>query len=240
MSYILDALKKSEHQRRMGEVPHIHSQQEALPPDPARRNPWVPIALLALLANLGGGAWLWWQHQQGQRAASQSPPVVVQAPTVNSPQPRPERSPAAEQSQTQQQAPARPAAPAASHVPPTPTQVVISVPRSHPPTSASPELDDVMVFERADADRRRPQEVAPPVENMVTIEQLPQDLRFAMMALTMNVHVYDEQPAKRFVLIDMKRYAEGHALPQGPIIERITRNGVLMSYQGQHFEIDRN
>jgi len=56
----------------------------------------------------------------------------------------------------------------------------------------------------------------------------------------MNVHVYDDNPAKRFVLIDMKRYAEGHALPQGPIIEHITPDGVVLSYKGQRFQLTRN
>jgi len=68
----------------------------------------------------------------------------------------------------------------------------------------------------------------------------PAGINLAMMAVDMNVHVYDDNPSKRFVLIDMKRYAEGHALPQGPIIERITPDGIVLSYKGQRFQLTRN
>jgi general secretion pathway protein B len=57
--------------------------------------------------------------------------------------------------------------------------------------------------------------------------------------LSLDVHVYAEQPAQRFVLINMTRYREGDRLKEGALLERITSQGVVLSYQGELFRYDR-
>jgi general secretion pathway protein B len=57
--------------------------------------------------------------------------------------------------------------------------------------------------------------------------------------LSLDVHVYAEQPAQRFVLINMNRYREGDRLKEGAVLERITPQGVVLSYQGEQFRYDR-
>lgn len=280
MSYILDALKKSERQRRMGEVPQIYSPVESPPPDPARRNWWIPVAVFAISANIAVAGWLWWQYGRGQPAPAAGPSSVLatadsalagpgsmlaapgsMSATPGSTLPTPASMPAAPPTIRATPAPAagpaagplaamvpRPpqAAPAphrvaAPPVAPGPGPVPSAPPARRPvPAQPNPDLDRVVVFDPADTDRRRPQQLDAPVDNLVTIEALPHQLGLQMLALTVNAHVWDEQADRRFVLIDMKRYSEGHALPQGPIIERITRDGLLMSYQGLHFKINRN
>jgi hypothetical protein len=59
-------------------------------------------------------------------------------------------------------------------------------------------------------------------------------------SLHMDLHSYAPDPTKRFVLINMKRLYEGQALPEGPKVESITRDGAIMTYNGKRFMLDRN
>jgi general secretion pathway protein B len=53
------------------------------------------------------------------------------------------------------------------------------------------------------------------------------------------VHVYATQPAERFVYINMRKYREGATLAEGPVLERIRRDGVVLNYQGLRFVLPR-
>jgi general secretion pathway protein B len=57
MSYILDALKKSEKERKRGKVPDILAVQDTLIQRPKKRLLWPYIFLIALLINAGLLAW---------------------------------------------------------------------------------------------------------------------------------------------------------------------------------------
>ena len=61
----------------------------------------------------------------------------------------------------------------------------------------------------------------------------------ALPELHLDVHVYATNPADRFVYINMRKYHEGGALQEGPTIERIRRNGVVLNYQGLRFLLPR-
>ncbi len=58
MSFLLDALRKSEKQRRLGDVPNIHSATETESRSP--RNPGLKAIFLPLLAAFLGLAWFGW------------------------------------------------------------------------------------------------------------------------------------------------------------------------------------
>ena len=53
--------------------------------------------------------------------------------------------------------------------------------------------------------------------------------------LTLELHVYSGTPADRFVRINSASYREGEVLNDGPSIETITEEGVILSYRGQTF-----
>jgi general secretion pathway protein B len=80
-----------------------------------------------------------------------------------------------------------------------------------------------------------PQPSAPKVP---TVAELPDSVRAQLPQTNINVHVYTEQPNGRFVLIDLRRYTEGSALPNGLRLERITPNGVVLNFQGHSFLIE--
>jgi hypothetical protein len=65
-----------------------------------------------------------------------------------------------------------------------------------------------------------------------TVNALPADLRKALPPLQLSMHMWDPDPAKRFVILDGERHVEGDSV--GPMqIERIDADGVLFDWQGR-------
>jgi len=58
--------------------------------------------------------------------------------------------------------------------------------------------------------------------------------------LHIDMHVYSGDAAKRFVFINMSKYREGDRLTEGPTLEEITPEGVIMVQQGNRFRLDRD
>lgn len=51
----------------------------------------------------------------------------------------------------------------------------------------------------------------------------------------LDVHVYDDDPQRRFLLVELKKYREGDTLANGAVIEEILPEGVRMFYRGTRF-----
>ena len=61
----------------------------------------------------------------------------------------------------------------------------------------------------------------------------------ALPDLHLDIHVYSEKPADRFVLVNMRKYTEGQTLSEGPAVERITPEGVVLNNHGLRFLLPR-
>ena len=61
----------------------------------------------------------------------------------------------------------------------------------------------------------------------------------ALAGLHLDVHVYATKPSERFVYINMRKYREGATLAEGPVLEHIRRDGVVLNYQGLRFVLPR-
>jgi general secretion pathway protein B len=57
--------------------------------------------------------------------------------------------------------------------------------------------------------------------------------------LRLDIHVYSGKPADRFAFVNMRKYQEGQTLTEGPTLERITPEGVVLNSQGQRFLLPR-
>ena len=210
MSYILDALKKAEQERDLGRVPRLETVHDNAP-RPARAWPWLIAGVLLVNA----AALIWWL-----RPGAHSD---VAGPVRQAPPPRIARS-----------APALPAAPQITRVPTPPVvappvaaiPVTPAAPRAPVTTSVAPAASPPVV-------------TTPVATNVPLLRDLPADFRAAVPPLSLDVHVYAPSATSRFVLINMKKYHEGEQLAEGPRIEEITEEGVVLSYQGQQFRIAR-
>jgi general secretion pathway protein B len=95
---------------------------------------------------------------------------------------------------------------------------------------ASHRVDPVLTQENPPPDN---DEVLPSISeiNLTGSEALPD--------LHLDVHVYATKPADRFVYINMRKYHEGAVLQEGPTLERIRRDGVVLNSHGVRFVLPR-
>jgi general secretion pathway protein B len=218
MSFILDALKKSEIERQRQSEPGLMDARLA---GGRSRLPVWAVLLGALLAvNLVVLAVVLMRN-----GAPGAPP----APVKNS-----VAAPAG--------TPALDTAPHFSPLDPTPVYAPeIPVPPStaNPPAAASSSP-------RSAAPRtlHRPDPVlseAPPDNDEVlpSISELNFTGQDALPELHLDVHVYATNPADRFVFINMRKYREGALLQEGPTLERIRRDGVVLNFHGVRFVLPR-
>ncbi len=57
--------------------------------------------------------------------------------------------------------------------------------------------------------------------------------------LSVDLHVFAQDPAKRAVFINGRRYTQGAQIAEGPVVEEITRDGAVLTYRGRRFVLPR-
>ena len=57
--------------------------------------------------------------------------------------------------------------------------------------------------------------------------------------LHLDIHVHSHNPGERFVFVNMRKYQEGETLKEGPRVERITPDGVILNQRGLRFLLPR-
>jgi general secretion pathway protein B len=227
MSFILDALKKSEIERQRQSVPglmdtRLSPRRNRLPLWAAALGVLLAINLLALTYVLVRKSFA---TAPASRAANERP---VDAPPV--PQGRaapPEAQPFSPLDGAPEYAPEIPVAP--------PTEVAHLEPRQ---ARRAPAGDATAVHRSeplsTDADANAETEEVLPSMNEISLSGAQ-----ALPELHLDVHVYATRPAERFVYINMRKYHEGAKLQEGPTVERIRRDGVVLNYQGVRFLLSR-
>lgn len=239
MSYILDALRKSDQQRRRGAAPTLLTGQAtaAAPKQPALL---VYALLAAVLLGAGMGiGWLRpWQTEQAAPAAAQSEESVRQSVPV-----RPEiataPAPAVAPAPVAAPAPAPVRAPAAVPVP-----AHASV-KSQSPASVGTEApgkpqDEVAaVSSKATAVPQQPSGTAAAdsatAKNVISMAELPLALQQELPAMTISFHAYSGNPKDRLVGIDNRMLREGDEVAPGLKLEQITPEGMILGYKGFSF-----
>ena len=73
-----------------------------------------------------------------------------------------------------------------------------------------------------------------------TIHELRADGRLTLPDLHVDIHVYSEAPKDRFVFINMTKHNEGSRLAEGPVVEEITTDGVVLNQNGTLFLVPRD
>ena len=69
------------------------------------------------------------------------------------------------------------------------------------------------------------------ISNVPSVRDLPESTRSNLRQYEVNVHVFDDDPVRRFVLINMDKYKEGDRIVNnGPLVQEITTDGVVVDY----------
>ena len=73
-----------------------------------------------------------------------------------------------------------------------------------------------------------------------TIHEVLANGSITLPALHVDIHVYSEVPEDRFVFINMNKHNEGSRLAEGPLVEEITTDGVVLNQNGISFLLPRD
>ncbi|MGD8909532.1 MAG: general secretion pathway protein GspB [Chromatiales bacterium] len=76
---------------------------------------------------------------------------------------------------------------------------------------------------------------APPPSPARPISEMPSGFVANLPSINIDIHSYSEQPAKRYVLINMEKYNEGDYLAEGPQLIEILTDGVILEHLGERF-----
>ncbi|MEJ2401019.1 MAG: general secretion pathway protein GspB [Xanthomonadales bacterium] len=257
MSMLLDALRKSEEQRRLGAQPDIHRTPDAPPPDagePLRQ--WLPVALIVVSALVM--AWFGWQQFQ--------PPSEPAAIARDATQARGPEQPAAPGG-TPSEAPRTPVE--AYAAPQSPAAETTADEGSAASGQRTASLQDISEFkappgETAPSGKPSPESVAAASQpasapepkpkpaarsepgataardasyepRVMTYWELPQGVRDSLPPFRISVIVYADDPANRFLLVNGVRLQEGDELQGGVVLEEIRRDGAIFRARNYRF-----
>jgi general secretion pathway protein B len=249
MSFILDALRKSEHERRMETSPDIMHTPVAVSPEP------LPGWVIPLIGTLAAALLVVTIYTVWQRFSDPEPAAVTTAVPIEPAQPQSAARPVQPAPTPAVTAPA-PARPAVVTPPqPTPAEPAVSVQTQREPVGSEPVAAEPMPNATAASAPVTPTPVAaqPPAPPATAPAPAPPPARERLPSyasvvsegmdvgvLQMQLHVHSSTPSNRFVVINGSRSREGDRLSAGPTIEEIVAEGAILSYQGRRFLLPPN
>lgn len=259
MSYILDALRKSDQQRQQGATPTLMSVPLAIP-EPRQRTWSWRVALAALLFIMGilVGWWRPWHADLPQPVARPETPaaeIAVQPLDANAPSltPAPLSAPPmshdfGNETERTKMADRPPQSP--------PVAPVAAIPGSAPAVSqGAVEPTVAVVADNLRATAVKPATAAPQESgaaasgkqvssepNSATTEQkiltraeLTVSIQQEIPKLSVSLHAYSSKPKDRLVGVNDQLLHEGDTLSPGLILEQITPQDMIFSYKGFRF-----
>jgi general secretion pathway protein B len=218
MSYILEALKKAQAERQLGNAPTIHAPHlhHAAPRLPAVKRSGV-LALAAGAAVVAAAGWFAWSQRAPAPVAVLTPPAPV--------------------------APA--AAPAVANPVPVPVPVAVPVPEPVAPV-ASPAPAAVARVEPVVRPRKAAVPAAPVVpaaapapaeENIRFAKDLPLEIQQQLPRVGFGGYMYSDNAADRLVLVDKTLRHEGEEIAPGLMLEKLLPKGAVLNYRGTRYRV---
>lgn len=235
MSYILDALKKSEQERELGRVPTINTVHHILPVKGKSAWPW--IAGVALIVNgVIGGIFYWYLSKPAPTIASEKTTVNAEAQM--------ELAIPLTQAETEPQPDLTLNTTAPIPFLTWPDGREDTLPQNDytlDDTAASVNAEDAPVQEVI----AEVEAVVEPVETQSISSEVPlfsemdHQFRASLPPLSIDVHVFSEKQAERFVFVNMVKRREGETVKGEIVLRDITPEGVVLRYRGQEFRLLR-
>lgn len=239
MSYILEALKKAQAERQLGNAPTIHA------PAPSYAAPRIGqgaqrryLALGVGVVVVAAAVALLWPRFAGEapvRLAAVTPPAAVPAtapatvpatapvappapPAVVIPAPAPVVQPA----------PAPAPAPVAEarpvRVKPAPAPVVPAASSSPQPSQREAATAPATVVQQPVGD-----------DQLRTLQQLPDTLQREIPKVAFGGYIYSPTPGESLLLVDKMLRREGEEVAPGLVLERLTPKAAVMNYRGTRY-----
>ena len=208
MSYILDALRRADAERERGSVPGLHTQPVPVTAADAPAPRGAPSPLLwgagAFIVLAVVIAWVVSGSLELREPAAAVATTVATAPAV-----------------------APPPAPAAALPAPTPASPSITAAAPPPivvPKEASP---------RPVAAKPAATASEPAADTRIhALNELPENIRREMPALTIGGSIYSDTPASRFLIINGRIFHEGDKITSNLSLEQIKLKAAVLRFRG--------
>ena len=216
MSYILEALKKAQAERQIGNAPTIHA------PAPSYAAPAGPAGgrQRTLLIGLGAGAVVAAAAVLWLRAPGEQPVKLAAAPAPA--QPAPTVGP--------------PAAPPAAAVP-EPRAKAKPVREPAPPPKAAPAPVPEPVVAPPQPEPVRVAAAPAPEDRVRSLQELPEALQREIPKVAFGGYIYSPNAAERLLLVDKMLRREGEEVAPGLVLERILPKAAVMNYRGNRYRV---
>jgi general secretion pathway protein B len=241
MSYILEALRRSQAERERGRVPGLDAQPLApTSAAPARGWPtaWVAGALGLALVLVVLAATAWWGRRPPPSTAPAGDASVAsggapgstgaaRGPDLTAP-----ASPPSAQATSRQPLPQ-----VVSVAPPPPAPVVTALPA---PVVNAPPAPPVATPPAAQvpAPPKAAVTAAPPhAARALTLAELPAEQRRELPPLVVGGSVWSDHAPNRFVILNGQVVREGEAAAPGVVLERIGPKAVVLRWREQRIEL---
>ena len=263
MSFILDALRKSEHARQRETGPGLAEIPVA--PSRPKKNLWATAAVALLLVNLlAVGVLLLRRAQQDEApvAAANTAPASAgpaTAPVAQPPTARPVPGPVTQGAAPPRAAPAepRPREPQSTGRRGRRSRQCRALAagrrrsRAGRPAGRDTTGQHAAGFRRLRAGRpkrrtrptcagRAVQPAAAPTAAARHAGRRRSVARGGVPPLHLDLHVYASQPQQRFVFVNSRKYREGDTLTEGPVVEEITPDGAILNFRGSRFRLSND
>lgn len=257
MSYILEALKKSEQQRERerGNLPDIKSvHTPSAPPADTRRWSWWPFLLLAVLLINGAifAVVYLGDDADGSARATSGNEVAAADHQSNIPQSTPARSSARQPVaalKSSDQSSLDSGAGKSGHTEPLATAEDTATGTSRPAAksrvifSKEPlQRDDTLgnAAELYKEEQKHKTKVKATVKKEAALlpSELPEQIRKQLPKIAFEGHVYSSSVARRSVMINGKKMREGESVGPGLLVKEITPLGAEFEYQGYRFKLN--
>jgi general secretion pathway protein B len=238
MSYILDALRKSDQQRRRGGVPTLATAPAARAA--AERPAFLWYGLLGVVLIAVGMAIGWLRPWRSEPLAI--PPIAAN-PLESSRQQTPQATPTpVPEAAAKLQPPPRHDPSAAPAVP------ALAAPTPRRPVPASTKAEPQGTAPMAVAGKPREKAAATPEglagkgtsdsapeKKLMASSDLPLAIQQELPHLSLAMHVYSSKPQDRLVSINNRLLREGDYLTPELRLEQVTPDGVIFTYRGYRF-----
>ena len=219
MSFILDALKKSENERQLNTPPEFATVPAD--PDSPRAPRWLWVLGGLLLINLVVVIALLTRDTPPPPPATLTEPVATRVPATSVVAPTttvPVDNFENRLDEARRNLPPRAAGTATAAADTSPR--VEQPPAPTPEPAASPDANTIALLPSLDELR---------LQGDVDLPELHVD-----------IHVWSDNASERFVFINMDKYRERDTLAAGPVVREITREGVVLDYRGRRFLLTRD
>lgn len=212
MSLILDALKKSEQERRRDKGPDLQTIHQPVVIRAPSRSYGVVWGVLLVAVNAAALAY-WWQQRATPVPAIAALPAA--APVATAPV---SAAPAGTASAT----------PAATSLAPAATSG---------PVPGAVVAGDAEYAHITPGDNSVGASIAAETLRIEEVDELPEEVRNNLPAMTFSFHVFSSTPQQRTIIINNRRLREGEEVSAGLMLQQITEDGVVLLFERHRIHI---